>query len=182
MKKTAIVLAAVAVFSQAAFAQSSTDPLDTRVFKNGLWIGGGGSWTNGEIDGTTFEDDSFGYNIALGYQFANYFGVNAKYKDLGEFEDQGGKLDVDGYTVGFSAGYPITGRVAVTGGIGYYDFSADLSGTSLSGDEDGLYLSAGLASEIGRIVINPSLIWYDASDVDLYGAELNFFWKFELGN
>jgi hypothetical protein len=183
-RATLVTAAALVLGSQAAFAQSSNDPLQTRVFKNGFWLGGGAAWSTAELDGTSFDDDSFGYNVGAGYQFANYFGVSALWLDLGVFDDQGVDIDVDGYRIGLTAGYPFSGRIAGTASAGYYDFDVDASGSgfSASGDEDGLFLSAGIASEIGRIVIAPQFVWYDTDDADLYSLELNFYWKIEAGN
>lgn len=188
MKATAILLAALAFAAQPAFAQSSNDPLETRIFKNGLWFGAGGIWSDldPDISGAD-DDDDIGFSGTIGWQFANYFGVNARYKDLGEFSiGSGADIEVDGFTVGANAGYPITGRIAIIGGAGYYDFDTELSGSSVSGnfsdDDNGLYLSVGGATQIGRFIISPEFVWYDTDDADLYSLELNFFWKTEIGN
>jgi hypothetical protein len=182
MKKFLVAGLCAALLSQTAFAQSSNDPLDTRIFKNGIWLGGGGVWTNADgQSGTNLDDDAFGFDLSVGYQFLNYFGVNATYYDLGEFKDNGIKIDTDGYALDFAAGYPLTGRIAITGIVGYYDFSGDISGFPGDADDDGLRLGVGLASEIGRVVVRPRVVWYD-SDADLWSLELNFAWKIEIGN
>jgi hypothetical protein len=182
MKATVILMVALACVAQTAMAQSSGNPLDTRIYKNGVWLGGGINWTEIDPDGGD-DDNQLGGNIGIGYQFLNYFGVNARYKWLGSY-DFGGPfddVDVDGYTLGASAGYPITQRVGIIGGIGYYDFDLDAGGQG-DGSEDGLYLSGGIATEIGRIVIQPQIVWYDTDDADVYGLEVNAYWKFEMGN
>lgn len=190
MLRASCLVVAAMLAAAPAWSQSSTDPLDTRVFKNGFWVGGGVSWSNLEVDGTSFDDDAFGYNVGIGYQFANYFGINAKWRDLGGFESEispgSGDVDgdVDGYTVGLTAGVPVSGRIAVIGGAGYYDFDVEGSqgGGSASDSDSGLYLNAGVASEVGRIVIQPGVMWYDVDDGDLWSLELNFYWKIEAGN
>lgn len=174
-------------FAQSAIAQSSDNPLDTRIFKNGWWVGGGAGWSDLDADDINLSDDSFGFNLGVGYQFMNYFGVNARYRYLGEFTDQinpGQNTDVkvDGWTAGLSAGYPLTGRIAPIIGVGYYDYDFDANNNISDSDSQGLYISGGIASEIGRVVIAPTLIWYDMEDYDLWGAEVNVFWKFETGN
>jgi opacity protein-like surface antigen len=183
MKKYLFAVLCAAVMTQSAFAQSSNNPLQTRINKNGIWLGAGATWSDmddSNVNGQTFDDESFGYNLSVGYQFLNHFGVNASWYDPGEFKDKGNKIDVDGYALDFSAGYPISGRIALTGLIGYYDFSGD---TNFAGsqDQDGVRLGIGFASEVGRIVFRPRFVWYDA-DVNLYSLELNFAWKIELGN
>jgi opacity protein-like surface antigen len=175
--------------SQIGLAQSSSDPLETAIFKNGIWLGGGASWS--DIDSSSgslnYVDDSFGYNLGIGYQFLNYFGVVAKWKDLSEFEDTVAgtsvDIDVDGYTLGLGAGYPINKRIAVNAGIGFYDFDFDDNLSGSSGEDDsGAYLSASVSSAIGNIVVQPTFVIYDTDLADLWSLELNFYWKFELGN
>ena len=75
------------LFANGAAAQDSQNPLDTRIFKNGWWVGGGVGWSAIDADDITLDDDDFGFNVGLGYQFLNYFGVNVRYRDLGEFSD-----------------------------------------------------------------------------------------------
>jgi hypothetical protein len=175
------------LFAQGAAAQSSSDPLDTRIFKNGWWVGGGVSWTAVDADDITLDDDDVGFNVGVGYQFLNYFGVNARYRYLGEFTDNinpGSSTDVevDGYTLGVTAGYPLTQRIAPVLGVGYFDFDFDANTGIDDNDSQGLYISGGVASQIGRVVIQPNLIWYDVDDYELTTVEINFFWKFEAGN
>jgi hypothetical protein len=188
MKATVFLVTLLAFSAQAAFASghtgNSSDPLDTRIYKNGLWFGAGVNWTDVDPDGGD-DDNAFGGNVRVGWQFLNYFGVNAAYKNLGgyDFGGPGGvgdNADVYGFTVGANAGYPITQRVGIIGGIGYFDF--DIDGIGGDSDENGLYVSGGVATQIGRIIIQPELVWYDADDADVYGFELNFFWKTEIGN
>ena len=188
MKATVFLVTLLAFSAQAAFASghtgNSSDPLDTRIYKNGLWFGAGVNWTDVDPDGGD-DDNAFGGNVRVGWQFLNYFGVNAAYKNLGgyDFGGPGGvgdNADVYGFTVGANAGYPITQRVGIIGGIGYFDF--DIDGIGGDSDENGLYVSGGVATQIGRIIIQPELVWYDADDADVYGFEVNFFWKTEIGN
>lgn len=175
-------------FAQTAAAQSSTNPLDTRIFKNGWWVGGGASWSTIDADDISLDDDDFGFNVGLGYQFLNYFGVNVRYRYLGEFSDEinpgSGDTDVevDGWSGGITAGYPITQRIAPVIGLGYYDFDFDANSGIEDNDSQGIYVSAGVATQIGRIVIQPNLVWYDVDDYDLATVEVNVFWKFETGN
>jgi opacity protein-like surface antigen len=180
MKIRALIAVSMLFFASATFAQ---DPLDARVFQDGLWLGGGVNWSNLDISGGG-DDDAWGYNLGVGWQFLRYFGVSAKWKDLGEFKDGPAKADVDGFTLGLGAGYPVTPRIAIHGGLGYYDFDvkASVSGSpSVSDGDDGLYLSAGVSSQVGRVIIQPMFVWYDTSDADLYSIELNAYWKFGFG-
>jgi hypothetical protein len=49
MKATVFLVTLLAFSAQAAFASghtgNSSDPLDTRIYKNGLWFGAGVNWT-----------------------------------------------------------------------------------------------------------------------------------------
>ena len=198
MKATAFLLVALAFIAQPALAQSSSNPLDTRIFKNGLWFGAGGNWNFVDPDFSgADDDDDIGFSATVGWQFLNYFGINARYKDLGEFSVSdvpgvGVDVEVDGFTIGANAGYPITGRIALIGGLGYYDFDTDFdindpggvlgTSSSLTDSEDGIYASIGGATQIGRFIISPEFVWYDTDDTDLYSFEINFFWKTEIGN
>ncbi|UCG71893.1 MAG: outer membrane beta-barrel protein [Chromatiales bacterium] len=176
------------LLANSAAAQSSQNPLDTRIFKNGWWVGGGVGWSDLDADDITLDDDDFGFNVGIGYQFLNYFGANVRYRNLGEFSDQINPgsgdvdVDVDGWSAGLSAGYPITQRIAPVIGLGYYDFDFDAGSGIEDNDSQGIYVSGGIATQIGRVVIQPNLIWYDVDDYDLYGVEVNVFWKFEAGN
>jgi hypothetical protein len=197
MKATALLMVALAFIAQPAMAQNAESGLDARIFKNGLWFGGGAIYSNVDPDFSGADDDSdFGFSATVGWQFLNYFGINARYKDLNaddfSVSDVPGTdvtLEVDGFTVGANAGYPITGRIAVIGGLGYYSFDTeyDVSGAIVGSfnendDEDGLYASIGGATQIGRFIISPEFVWYDTDDADLYSLELNFYWKTEIGN
>lgn len=189
MRLILIALLTGLFFVQPAVAQSSDNPLDTRIFKNGWWVGGGAGWSDLDADDVTLDDDSFGFNVGLGYQFLNYFGVNVRYRNLGEFSDSlspGNSsdvdVDVDGWSAGLSAGYPLTKRIAPVIGIGYFDFDFDADSGVEDNDSQGVYVSAGIATQIGRIVVQPNLVWYELDDYDLIGAEVNFFWKIESGN
>jgi hypothetical protein len=75
----------------------------------------------------------------------------------------------------------LTDRIAVNAGIGYYDFDYNTPGSS-STDDNGAYISAGLSSEIIRIVVQPNLVIYDTDLADLWSVELNSYWKIKLGN
>ena len=165
MRLILIALIGGMFLGNSAMAQSSSDPLDTRIFKNGWWVGGGGGWSNLDADDISFDDDAFGFNLAVGYQFLNYFGVNARYRNLGEFTDQlltvngTGNVDVeiDGWSTGVTAGYPLTKRIAPVIGVGYYDFDFDANNGVSDNDSQGAYISGGIASQIGRVIIQPNL-------------------------
>jgi opacity protein-like surface antigen len=187
MRLILIAVAAGFLCAQGASAQDSSDPLDTRIFKNGWWVGGGVSWSDLDADDINLSDNDFGFNLAVGYQFLNYFGLNARYRYLGEFTDtinppNSTDVTIDGYTIGATAGYPISKRIAPVIGIGYYDFDFDANSGVNDNDSQGVYISGGIATQIGRIVIQPNLVWYDVDDYDLTTVEVNFFWKFESGN
>lgn len=188
MRLVLIVMLGGLLFANSVAAQDSQNPLDTRIFKNGWWVGGGVGWSAVDADDITLDDDDFGFNVGIGYQFLNYFGVNVRYRNLGEFSDSINPgmsdvdVDVDGWSAGLTAGYPLTKRIAPVIGLGYYDFDFSASNNIKDNDSQGIYVSGGIASQIGRIVIQPNLIWYDVDDYDLYGVEVNVFWKFEAGN
>ena len=182
MRNNIIVALSLALISTASYAQSASDPLDTRIFRNGLWLGAGAIWSNADIDTPKVDDEAFGYNVSIGYQFLNYFGVEARWNDLGEFKEGAAKVDVDGWNLDFIGGYPITQRIGISGRIGYYDFDGKVTGGGKA-DQDGLKLGIGLGSQVGNIIIRPQIAWYDTdSGVDLWALELNFAYKFEMGN
>ena len=60
MRLILIALTAGLFFGNSALAQSSSDPLDTRIFKNGWWVGAGVGYTDLDADDIDFDDDDFG--------------------------------------------------------------------------------------------------------------------------
>ena len=132
--KTAIAAIAVLGFAGAAHAQD------------------GQAYVNVGVD--TLEFDQYGIGGKLGYQFSDYFGVEAQ-GSIGIIDDEvtlgGTTVDV-GYDYligGFATGtLPLGESVDLIGRVGYYaaEVSAEVTagGIGASDDEDGFAFGAGL--------------------------------------
>ncbi len=98
---------------------------------DGHWLLGGSVGTaaiDEAVDGFRFDSDSTSYRLYGGYQFNEYFAVEAGYMDLGTFDEQilqGGVVvpvsaDADGFTFAARASVPLGQKFAVHGTVGSF--------------------------------------------------------------
>jgi len=103
----ATVLSAAVFTAPAVWAQDSVSR-----DQSGLYISG--SYGGYKSHGGEFDDDNDLIGAALGYQFNEFFALEAKYIDFGNFGDD----DVEGKLKGGSLG--VVGRLPLTQSFGVY--------------------------------------------------------------
>jgi len=96
---------------------------------SGWYVGGslGKTYVDENIDGVQFTADSMSFRLSGGYEFNDYFGVEASYLDLGTLKDTvdvGGQMipvatTARGYSLAATGRLPISQRFAAKGRIGY---------------------------------------------------------------
>jgi len=133
------VLASAMLAAPVVSAQDNTDRDSSGVYLSGSY--GGYKSHGGEFDD---KNDLFG--VGLGYQFNQFFGLEAEYIDFGNFGDD----DVDGKLKGISLG--LMGRLPLTDTFGVYakagafasSFDVDAFDESETYDEVNPFVGAGV--------------------------------------
>lgn len=133
------VLTSAMLAAPVVWAQDNTDRDSSGVYVSGSY--GGYKSHGGEFDD---ENDLFG--VGLGYQFNEFFAVEAEYIDFGNFGDD----DVDGKLKGTSLG--LRGRLPLTDTFGVYakagafasSFDVDAFDESETYDEVNPFVGAGV--------------------------------------
>ena len=108
---------------------------------DGHWLFGGAIGTasiDESIDGFRFDADSTAYRLYGGYQFNEYFALEAGYLNLGSFDEQiqqGGEIvpisaDADGFTFAVRASVPLGQKFDLHGTVGsfFWDGSNEIAG------------------------------------------------------
>mgnify|MGYP000088377180 CR=1 FL=1 len=133
------VLASAMLAAPVVSAQDNTDRDSSGVYLSGSY--GGYKAHGGEFDD---ENDLFG--VGLGYQFNQFFALEAEYIDFGNF----GEDDVEGKLKGFGLG--AVGRLPLTDSFGLYGkagafasaFDVDAFNESETYDEVSPFVGAGV--------------------------------------
>lgn len=189
MKRTAIagLLALASVTAQAAQELP------------GIRAGVAGSFSHFEgndvpdptLDAKFIDDNAVGFKLFGQYQFNKWFGVEAAYHNISDFEDESPNdvppntlaLDFSGFSAQGILYAPVFAEnFEAFAKAGYYDFSNQLSvnsGTTSSSSEKGLVAGAGAEFGISdRLSIRAEYEWFDAEVGDLQSVSLGFAWHF----
>ncbi|CAG0940779.1 hypothetical protein GPROT2_01080 [Gammaproteobacteria bacterium] len=120
-----------------------------------------GLWASGEV-----KDTAVGYQIGIGYDFNEAFAVEFKYGDSGDGEETiiisdgidsvpvNIKSSIDGFTLygvaqgSFAPDWFVYGKAGYTFQDGEVDISAFGASESVSDDDDGLALAAGVRHQV----------------------------------
>lgn len=101
--------------------------------------------------------------------------------DTAKFDEGVMDADVDEFTLGFGAHFPMTEKVDFIGRLAYVDQSVDVN-TPFGGgsaDENGFMLSAGLRGRaLGRLDLQGALEYVDVGDGDDTGLALRGLYEF----
>lgn len=116
---------------------------DTGVFVSASF---GSSHLDEDFNGLTIDTDANAFRLVGGFQFGDYFGIEAGYHDFGSFSetvDFGGfstRTDVaaSGWTLGGTLGLPLSEQVSLYGraGVFFWDADVDIDGFSINVPED----------------------------------------------
>ena len=152
----------------------------------GLMIGGGGyfSTVDGDVDAgdledtIEFDDNSFAYNLAVGWRFTKWLAIDAGYWDLGDYDsdkigDNKFSLDGETWTVGGMLSVPLwIIDVYARGGVSWWEAK------SRALDDDGTdpYYGIGGSFNIGgSLDLYAEWIRFDiGADVDTFGIGARF--------
>lgn len=156
---------------------------------------------DGEIFGIPFADSATSYRVLGGYQFNDYYAVEATVGATSDVKESfravdpffgNVSLDIKGQyeiaTVRVLAFAPLT-SMSVFGGIGYYDATLDLSlayqdafdsiTLSEESSQDGATILGGVQFEMRRFAIRGEYEWFDTDGgVDVYNLSATVVFRF----
>ena len=153
----------------------------------GFMVGAGGyfSTVDGKVDSgdpdrgdVKFDDNSFAYNLAVGWRFTKWLAIDAGYWDLGDYDsdkidNQKFSLDGETWSVGGMVSVPLwIVDVYARGGVSWWE------ATSRAVDDDGTdpYYGIGGSFNIGgSLDLYAEWIRFDiGADVDTFGIGARF--------
>ena len=114
----------------------------------GVFVGAsfGSSHLAEDFNGFNVDTDANALRVVGGFQFGDYFGIEAGYHDFGEFSetiDLGGlatrtKVAADGWTLGGTLGLPLGDQFSLYGraGVFFWDADVDIEGFSINVPND----------------------------------------------
>lgn len=142
---------------QKVFATLALGLLPVIAMADGNWLVGGSLGTTQvreSFSGVRWEPSGTSYGIYGGYQFNDYFALQAGYLDLGSFDDSivinGTSIniagDVDGFTVAAVARVPFGKRFDAHAKLGWYSYDATIriDGVGDSTSESDVFFGIGL--------------------------------------
>ena len=158
---TTAVFAAPAVWAQDSVSRDSSGPYIS------------GSYGGYKSHGGEFEDENDFYGAALGYQFNQFFALEAEYIDFGNFGDD----QVEGKLKG--AGLSAIGRLPLTDSVGVYAragafasaFDVDAFDQSETYDEVNPFVGAGIDFRVTQHL--SAFAEYNRYNVDIDEEDFN---------
>lgn len=147
-----------------------------------------------DIDGVSIDDSATAFRFDTGYRFSSWFGIDAAYVNMGTLEadvvivpgvTSAFEASTDGFELGVFGRIPLGEKFALTGRVGNYWWSADLSIDGVESSESGNDVTYGVGAEF---TFNPSFAltadWrrYSLDDVDIDFAMLGLALRFGDGN
>lgn len=119
-------LAAVAAASSLFLASGFTNAMPFNFDNMGPYLGAGYGLV--KVDGDEdYDREDNATRIYLGTQLGQTFSAEAGYIDFGDYGTSIFTTDIDGYTVGLKAGFPITERFTLYGHGGHVWWQGDIS-------------------------------------------------------
>jgi len=146
----------------------------------GFYIGFGANRLT--VDDSDIDDSDTTFSGRIGYMFNSVIGVEGRFIDLGEFEEDNAKLDVDGIAASLVLSVPI-GFVDLYGKLGVIrvegELELDTPFGSISEDGDGAeaFASLGVEFDTGTLNIFGEYSRIDNEldiDIDVITAGLKF--------
>ena len=146
------------------------------------YIGASAGIMNVEDDsaGTGFSDTPFSAKVFGGYEFNENFAAEVAYfSTVGDAEDLGIDVSLDGFTLRFVGMIPTSDNFSLLGSVGYWDGEAEASagGISATGSEDGVTLGVGGKYRFESVSLRGEFEWFDSEDTIwtfLVGVQVNF--------
>ena len=96
--------------------------------------------------GGAFDDDNDYFELVGGLKFNPYWGVEAAYTNFGDFSEEFGSADVDGFGVSTFAAIPISDNTDIYGRLGVFFSTVDVefAGYSDGFDDEQLFYGLGI--------------------------------------
>ena len=155
---------------------------------SGWYVGGslGKTYVDENIDGVQFTADATSFRFSGGYEFSDYFGVEASYLDLGTLKDTvdvGGQMipvatTANGYSLAATGRLPMGQRFAAKGRVGYYfsDGQTTIAGiTEDDSSEQNPFVGVGLAfSPTETVRLSLDVDYLDGDDIQPLVATVGF--------
>lgn len=159
---------------------------------DGHWFLGGAIGTaniDESIDGFQFDSDSTSYRVFGGYQFNNYFGLEAGYLDLGSFDEQvlvNGAIvpvsaDADGFTFAAMGRAPVGEKLALHATVGsfFWDGANMIAGVDDNVSDANIFFGVGLSVSLTKnMSIRGDAVRYELeeanSNVYTIGFQIDF--------
>lgn len=145
----------------AAFLLPSLANADT-----GLFVGASVGSAHLEDDFSNFniDTDATAYRFVGGFQFTDYFGIEAGYHNFGDFSEtidlgqftSRTEIAADGWTLGGTLGLPLSDRFALYGraGVFFWDADVEVDGFSIDVPEDeNPYYGGGAKVDVTRNLV-----------------------------
>ena len=159
---------------------------------DGHWLFGGAIGTasiDESIDGFRFDADSTTFRLYGGYQFNDYFALEAGYLNLGSFDEQvqqDGNIvpvsaDADGFTFAAQASIPLGEKFDLHGTVGssFWDGSNEIAGVGDNVSDSNIYFGAGLGFSLtNNVSLRADAARYELDNVNsnvyTVGFQVNF--------
>ena len=160
---------------------------------DGHWLFGAAIGTaniDESIDGFRFNADSTTYRLYGGYQFNEYFALEAGYLDLGSFDEQllqDGNIvpvsaDADGFTFAARASIPVGEKFSLHGTVGsfFWDGANQIAGVNDNVSDANIFFGAGVGFSLTRNVsLRGDAARYELDDVNSTVYTIGFQVKFQ---
>ena len=143
----------------------------------------GGAVTQAFVDENGLDEDDTGGQVYGGYQFNDYFSLQANYYDFGKIEEGNNQLDVEGFGIAAIGYLPISERFRLLGKIGIHDWDADRFGRVASqitddSDTDAFY-GVGLEySFTDKLSLRTEVERYEVADFDVDAISVGLRYSF----
>ena len=148
MKKAVLIAAlATTMVTPAAYAEDHSEN------KSGFYTGLGLGRMTIDFDETNFSDESdTAWKLLAGYNFNEYFALEAAYNDFGSYEQNGVKGDLTGYSVAALAAYPVANNIKVFAKGGYFEGKdkRTFNNTKERETQSGPLLGVGVMYQVGQ--------------------------------
>jgi len=168
-----LLTAAIAVSAVAVTSQSFAD--------DQFYVGIGAS--QAFVDERGLDDDDTGGKVFAGYNFNDYFAVEASYYDFGDTEQGANRLAVDGFGIAAVGKLPVSDSVSLFAKVGAHDWDAEANGpiaTRLSDDSDSdVFYGVGVQYDLGfNLSLRGEVERYEVDDFDFDVATIGISYNF----
>ncbi|SCZ67080.1 outer membrane beta-barrel protein [Thiohalomonas denitrificans] len=139
------LFAALGAAASPAVAQGTPGLLEADRDAPQWYVGLNGTWADYDVGNF---DEEWGGKLFGGYQHNRWLGFQLGYAYLGEYEANGGDVEVDGFELAALGHYPITPTTSVFGKVGAFAWDTSVDGTGVPvSDDSGTDATLGLGAE-----------------------------------